>query len=295
MKINWYPGHMKKTKDLLKEQLKLVDVVWELIDARIPRSSKNPDIDGIIKGKPKIVILNKKDLADPHITEDWINYYKERGVLAIPMNSLEKSGVNQLVAESKKILEEKLKTRRAKGLKRIVIRAMIVGIPNVGKSSMINKFANKKSAKTGNKPGVTKGKQWVRLQKDLEMLDTPGILWPKLEDQQGALHLAFVGTIKDEIMDRETLALRLVETLLESYKPLLYERYQLEGFSYVEPLEVLDEIARKRGCILRGQEIDYLRVSDILLDEFRSGKIGKISLEAPIRDEVSGRDSHGSV
>ena len=164
MNINWYPGHMKKTKELLKEQLKLVDVVWELLDARIPRSSKNPDIDPIVHGKPKIVILNKKDLADPRVTEDWVQYFKEQGITAIPMNSIDSSSASQLLNESKNLLAEKLAARRAKGIKREVIRAMIVGIPNVGKSSMINKYAKKKSAKTGNKPGVTKGKQWVRIQ-----------------------------------------------------------------------------------------------------------------------------------
>lgn len=282
MNINWYPGHMKKTKALLKEQLKLVDVVWELLDARIPRSSKNPDIDPIIHGKPKIVILNKKDLADPGVTEDWVRYYKEMGIKAIPMNSIDSSSANELLKESKALLEDKLEARRAKGIKREVIRAMIVGIPNVGKSSMINKYAKKKSAKTGNKPGVTKGKQWVRIQKDLEMLDTPGILWPRLDDEGTALNLAFVGTIKDEIMDRETLGLRLVERLLRSYPRDLFNRYGLEDMDEsTPPLEVLDSIAKKRGCMFRGNEVDYLRVANVLLEEFRSGRIARVSLETP--------------
>ena len=282
MNINWYPGHMKKTKELLKEQLKLVDVVWELLDARIPRSSKNPDIDPIVHGKPKIVILNKKDLADPRVTEDWVRHFKEQGITAIPMNSIDSSSASQLLNESKNLLGEKLEARRAKGIRREVIRAMIVGIPNVGKSSMINKYAKKKSAKTGNKPGVTKGKQWVRIQKDLEMLDTPGILWPRLDDKKAALNLAFVGTIKDEIMDRETLGLKLVETLMKNYPKDLYNRYGLE-----EPeegttaLDILDTIAKKRGCMFKGNEVDYLRVANVLLDEFRGGMIAKISLEKP--------------
>lgn len=285
MNINWYPGHMKKTKELLKEQLKLVDVVWELLDARIPRSSKNPDIDPIVHGKPKIVILNKKDLADPRVTEDWVRYFKEQGITAIPMNSIDSSSASQLLNESKNLLAEKLESRRAKGIKREVIRAMIVGIPNVGKSSMINKYAKKKSAKTGNKPGVTKGKQWVRIQKDLEMLDTPGILWPRLDDKKAALNLAFVGTIKDEIMDRETLGLRLVETLLRNYPKDLFDRYGLEDMDEeTTALEVLDTIAKKRGCMFKGNEVDYLRVANVLLDEFRSGMIAKISLETP-RDQ----------
>jgi len=285
MNINWYPGHMKKTKELLKEQLKLVDVVWELLDARIPRSSKNPDIDPIVHGKPKIVILNKKDLADPRVTEDWVRYFKEQGITAIPMNSIDSSSASQLLNESKNLLEEKLAARRAKGIRREVIRAMIVGIPNVGKSSMINKYAKKKSAKTGNKPGVTKGKQWVRIQKDLEMLDTPGILWPRLDDKKAALNLAFVGTIKDEIMDRETLGLRLVETLLRNYPKDLFDRYGLEDMDEeTTALEVLDTIAKKRGCMFKGNEVDYLRVANVLLDEFRSGMIAKISLETP-RDQ----------
>ena len=282
MNINWYPGHMKKTKELLREQLKLVDVVWELLDARIPRSSKNPDIDPIVHGKPKIIILNKKDLADPRVTEDWIRYFEEQGITAVPMNSMDSSSATQLLNESKNLLSDKLEARRAKGIRREVIRAMIVGIPNVGKSSMINKYAKKKSAKTGNKPGVTKGKQWVRIQKDLEMLDTPGILWPRLDDEKAALNLAFVGTIKDEIMDRETLGLRLVERLLENYPKDLFARYGLEDMKEeTSPLEVMDTIAKKRGCMFKGNEVDYLRVANVLLDEFRNGMIGKFSLETP--------------
>ncbi len=290
MNINWYPGHMKKTKELLKEQLKLVDVVWELLDARIPRSSKNPDIDPIVHGKPKIVILNKKDLADPRVTEEWVRHFKEQGITAIPMNSIDSSSATQLLNESKNLLADKLEARRAKGIRREVIRAMIVGIPNVGKSSMINKYAKKKSARTGNKPGVTKGKQWVRIQKDLEMLDTPGILWPRLDDKNAALNLAFVGTIKDEIMDRETLGLRLVETLLEYYPKDLFDRYGLEDMEEgITGLEVLDTIAKKRGCMFKGNEVDYLRVANVLLDEFRSGMIAKISLEKPGDKSPSGK------
>ncbi len=282
MNINWYPGHMKKTKELLKEQLKLVDVVWELLDARIPRSSKNPDIDPIVQGKPKIIILNKKDLADPRVTEDWVRHFKEQGITALPMNSIDSSSANQLLNESKHLLADKLAARLAKGIKREVIRAMIVGIPNVGKSSMINKYAKKKSARTGNKPGVTKGKQWVRIQKDLEMLDTPGILWPRLDDKKAALNLAFVGTIKDEIMDRETLGLKLVETLMKNYPKDLYNRYGLEEPEEgVTALDIMDTIAKKRGCMFKGDEVDYLRVANVLLDEFRGGMIAKISLETP--------------
>ncbi|SES67030.1 Ras superfamily GTP-binding protein YlqF [Natronincola peptidivorans] len=280
MDINWYPGHMKKTRELLKEQLKLVDMVFELLDARIPLSSKNPIIDEIIGNKPKIVILNKYDLAHEGTTRQWVQYYKKQGIKAIAVNTLEGKGLKEALSESENVTKDKMAALIEKGRKARAIRSMMVGIPNVGKSSIINQLTGRKSAKTGDRPGVTKGKQWVRIRGNIELLDTPGILWPKFEDQEVALNLAFTGAIKDEIMDIETLALKLVERLWEQEKDKLIERYKLkEEFTF--PLEIMDIIAKNRGCIVSGGEIDYSRVSHMILDEFRGGKIGRISLEQP--------------
>lgn len=280
MNINWYPGHMKKTRELLKEQLKLVDVVFELLDSRIPLSSKNPDIDKIIGNKPKIVILNKVDLADKHITDQWIEYYREKNIFCIPVNSITGQGLRQLIEKAEKSVEEKMQKLADKGRRQRAIRVMVVGIPNVGKSSIINKLAGKKSAKTGDRPGVTKGKQWIRLKGNMELLDTPGILWPKFEDQEVALNLAFIGSIRDEIMDIETLALKLIEKLWSIGREDMINRYNLNE-ELSSPLEILNAIGKNRGCIVKGGEIDYTRTANIILDEFRAGTIGKISLETP--------------
>ncbi|MDR5658282.1 ribosome biogenesis GTPase YlqF [Serpentinicella sp. ANB-PHB4] len=280
MNINWYPGHMKKTKELLKEQLKLVDAVIELVDGRIPVSSKNPIIDNIITNKPKVVVLNKIDLADKILTDKWVKNYKENNIKAIPVNTLTGQGVKDIVLECHNVTEEKMKNLKKKGIIKRPIRLMIVGIPNVGKSTLINKLAGKKSAKTGDRPGVTKGKQWIRLKGNMELLDTPGILWPKFEDENVALNLAFTGAIKDEIMDTETLAYKLIEKLLISNKSKLIHRYNVVDLD--TPIEIIDYIARARGCIISGGEIDYTRVSNMILDEFRSGKIGSITLEEPL-------------
>lgn len=280
MNINWYPGHMKKTKELIKEQLKLVDVVYELLDARIPLSSKNPDIDGIIGNKPKVIILNKIDLADPQITSRWVNYFKEQGMTVIPVNTITGEGIRQVIEESQNAIKEKMDALMRKGRKARPARIMIAGIPNVGKSSLINKLAGRKSTQTGDRPGVTKGKQWIRLKGDMELLDTPGILWPKFEDPIVAQNLAFSGAIKDEIMDTETLAYKLLEILWDDHKEKIIERYKLNE-EYDSTIDIMDHISRNRGCILKGDEIDYSRISNIILDEFRSGKIGRISLERP--------------
>ena len=278
--INWYPGHMKKTKELVKNNLKLVDVVVELLDARIPFSSKNPDIDKLAGNKPRVVILNKSDLADKGKLSKWINYYRNKGIKAIPVDTMKGSGLNKLIDECKNVTKDKMDALKDKGRKERPIRIMIVGVPNVGKSSIINKLTGRKSAVTGDKPGVTKGKQWVRLKGNLELLDTPGILWPKFEDQEVALNLAFSRAIKDEVLDVETLALRLIEKLMIIEPEKLKARYKLEELGDTG-LETMDMIGRKRGFITGRKELDYTRIAYTVLNEFREGKIGQISLEVP--------------
>ena len=280
MNINWYSGHMKKTKELLKEQLKLVDIVYELLDARIPLSSKNPDLDRIIRDKPRIIILNKIDLADPRITSMWIEYFKKQQITTVPVNTMTGNGIGQMIKESEKAAKAKMDALIKKGRKPRPVRIMVVGIPNVGKSSLINRLADKKSTRVGDKPGVTKGKQWIRLKGNMELLDTPGILWPKIEDPVVALNLAFTGAIKDEIMDTETLAYKLLEILWANHREKVVRRYKIEG-EYDAIIDLMDRIAKNRGCILKGNEIDYFRISNIILDEFRSATIGRISLECP--------------
>jgi ribosome biogenesis GTPase A len=278
--INWYPGHMKKTKELIQENLKLVDVVLELLDARIPISSRNPDIDKIITNKPRIIVLNKKDLADQDITNRWIRFFEKLGFKAIPINTLNGEGFNNLLLEIKSVAKTKMDQLVQKGMRARPIRVMIVGVPNVGKSSLINRFTKRKSTKTGNKPGVTKGKQWVRVKGNIELLDTPGILWPKFEDRATGLKLAFTGCIKDEVLDIETLALELLNYLSEEHSVYLIKRYQLNGIG-TDSLENLNNIAIKRGCVFSRNRIDYERTARMIIDEFRNGKIGKITLEDP--------------
>ncbi|KXZ40057.1 ribosome biogenesis GTPase A [Alkalithermobacter thermoalcaliphilus JW-YL-7 = DSM 7308] len=279
MHINWFPGHMKKTRDLLKENLKLVDVVVELLDSRIPYSSKNPEIDKIIQSKPRVVVLNKADLADANKLKLWVKYYKDLNTKAICVNTLTGEGINELIEECKNVTKEKMEALIKKGRKERPIRMMIVGIPNVGKSSIINRLTGRKSAQTGDRPGITKGKQWVRLKGNLELLDTPGILWPKFEDERVALNLAFTRAIKDEILDIETLALKLIEKLSDIAPDKLVERYKIELGQ--TPLETMENIGRKRGCIISKNELDYTRIANIVLNEFREGKIGNITLEVP--------------
>ena len=278
--INWYPGHMKKTRDLVRNNLKLVDVVVELLDSRIPFSSRNPDIDNLAGNKPRVVILNKCDLADRAKLDKWIKYYKDRGIKAIPVDTLKGVGLNKLVDECRNAVKDKMDALKEKGRKERPIRIMIVGIPNVGKSSIINKLTGRKSTVTGDRPGVTKGKQWVRLKGNLELLDTPGILWPKFEDQDVALNLAFCRAIKDEILDGETLALRLIGKLMEIEPEKLKARYKLEELGDRD-IETMDMIGRKRGFIMGNKELDYTRIATTVLNEFRDGKIGKITLEVP--------------
>lgn len=272
--INWYPGHMKKTRELIAENLKMVDIVIEVIDARIPVSSRNPIIDELVKNKRRLIILNKSDLSDPKANEAWAETFKKQGNLVLTMNCMTGIGVGQLYKLLSRLQDEKNEGQ----LRKKSLRMMIVGVPNVGKSSLINRMTGKKSAKTGDRPGVTKGKQWLGLENGMQLLDTPGILWPKFEDPQVGLNLAFCGSIKDEILDTASLALELIKVLQRDYPQLLRERYKLDELDE-DALVNMETIAAKRGFILPGKRIDYERCARTLLDEFRSGKIGKITLE----------------
>ena len=272
--INWYPGHMKKTRELIQENLKMVDLVIEVIDARIPISSRNPIIDDLVKSKKRIIVLNKSDLSDEAANREWADEFRKDGSIVLQMNCMSGQGVNQLFKTLSRLQDEKNKDQ----IRKKPLRMMIVGVPNVGKSSLINRMAGKKSAKTGDRPGVTKGKQWLALENGMQLLDTPGILWPKFEDPEVGLNLAFCGSIKDEILDMATLALELIKVLAADYPKLLIERYKLDGISE-DGLENMEAIALKRGFILPGKRIDYERCAKTVLDEFRGGKIGRITLE----------------
>ena len=280
MAINWFPGHMVKSKREIQNNLKLVDAVIEIRDARIPKSSKNPDIDTLCAGKPRVILLNKSDLTDPKVTKAWKDSLTNDETIVLEVNALKGEGLNAIKPALLKLLKEKHDRLKAKGLAKITTRAMVVGIPNVGKSTFINKMAKNNIAKTGDRPGVTKNKQWIKTKLGIELMDTPGVLWPKFEDEIVGLNLAFTGAIKDEIMDTEELALKLVERLQETNPEELMTRYKLTEL-HENPLDNLDAIARKRGAIMSGNQIDYNRIAGIILDEFRGGKIGKISLEKP--------------
>lgn len=285
MAINWFPGHMRKTQREIKENLKLVDAVIEIRDARIPRASANPDIDRLLEGKPRIILLNKSDLTDSRVTKEWIDYLSNDNVKVLEVNCLKGDGLKAIKPALLDLLKEKHDRLKAKGMVKIITRVMVVGIPNVGKSTFINKMARNNIAKTGDRPGVTKSKQWIKTGIGIELLDTPGVLWPKFEDDKTALNLAFTGAIKDEIMDIEELSLRLVERLQDNYEAELKARYKLDEV-FENPLDTLDAIGKKRGTLISRGEIDYNRLAVILLDEFRGGKIGKISLERPIEKET---------
>lgn len=281
MNIQWYPGHMTKTKRLIAENLKLIDIVIELVDARAPFSSKNPDIDVLANNKPKIIIMNKIDLANSEITNQWVKWYEGQGARVIEVNSINGSGVSKVIQVAQELMKDKIEADRKRGRINRPIRAMIVGIPNVGKSTFINKLVGKSSAKTGDRPGVTRGKQWIRIRKGFEMLDTPGILWPKFEDQQVALNLGFIGAIKDDILDIITLSYALIDHLNKIEPDAIKNRYKVE-ISSEEPSNIIfEKIAKRRGFIISGGEIDDLRTAQILLDEFRGGKLGYISVESP--------------
>jgi len=280
MNIQWFPGHMAKTMRLINENLKLVDIVIELLDARIPVSSKNPDIDILVNSKPKIVVLNKSDLSDEKINKEWMDYFKAKNIPALLFDSAHQDNTNLIFNLIKKVLEEKIETSKAKGMINRSIKVMIVGVPNVGKSSFINKLVNKSVAIKGDKPGVTKGKQWVRIKQGFEILDTPGILWPKFDENTG-LNLAYIGSVKDEILDIETLAVHLLSFLNTNYPQKLQERYKIELNSEMTGFDILANIAKKRGFLISGGEFDTFRCANVVLDEFRGSKLGKLSLERP--------------
>lgn len=277
--IQWYPGHMTKTRRMMEENISLVDIVIELVDARIPYSSKNPDLDTLAKNKHRVLLLNKCDLADERATDIWQEYFEKQGFRVIRINALKGNGLGEVTETARSLMKEKIEKLKARGRINVPIRSMIVGIPNVGKSTFINKYVGKVTAKTGDKPGVTRGKQWIKLKKDFELLDTPGILWPKFEDQQVGLRLALIGAIKDEILNIDELALELIAILTEHYPGVLHTRYEVEEEQ--TPANIIEQIAVKRNCIQKGNELDYTKAANLLLDEFRSGKLGKITLEFP--------------
>lgn len=279
MNINWYPGHMKKTMDNIRASLKLVDIVGEIIDARIPISSKNPVIDDVLKDKPRIMILNKSDMADENETKKWLSYYRKQGYGAVVVDALHSKGLDKIYSVAKEMLADKFKKLEEKNLSAKTIRMMIVGIPNVGKSTFINSISKRKSAKIGDRPGVTKQVQWIKTKNDLELLDTPGVLWPKFEDERIGLHLAFTGAIKDEIMDIENLAFRFINELNKKDVNILKNRYNLSEDSYEETIFLMDEIGRNRGAVLKKNEIDYFKVANLVFDDFRKVKLGRITLE----------------
>ena len=279
MNFQWYPGHMTKAKRQMQEDIKLIDLVIELVDARIPQSSRNPDIDELGKNKFRLILMNKSDLADPFLTERWSQYFKEKGYFVVALDARRKNGMKQITDVIMEACKEKIERDRKRGIKNRPVRAMVVGIPNVGKSTFINSYAGKACAKTGNKPGVTKGKQWIRLSKEVELLDTPGILWPKFEDQMVGLRLALIGSIKDEILNTDELSLELIKLLTELYPGLLSERYGVD--ENLEAVQILYGIAENRKCIRQGGELDYSKAAALLIDEFRSGTLGRITLEQP--------------
>lgn len=281
--IQWFPGHMTKTKRQIQASLKLVDAVAEIIDARIPVSSRNPDLDSIIQNKPRVVLMNKCDMADPSSTQKWINYFKNTGIVAIPIDCKTGRGINKFVSSVNEVLKEKIEKQKAKGLLNPTVRVMIVGIPNVGKSTFINRISKNRKAKAEDKPGVTRGNQWFTINKGFEVLDTPGVLWPKFEDKIVGERLAFTGAVKDQIMDTELLAMRLLDFLKVEKNPIFVERFKLqdEPIENIESYELLELIGRKRGMLISGGEIDTERAAIMLLDEYRSAKLGKYTFELP--------------
>ena len=277
MNVQWYPGHMTKAKRQMQEDLKLIDLIIELVDARVPLSSRNPDIDQLGQNKSRLILLNKADLADERQNEAWKEYFQSKGFHVVKVDSRNGAGMKTIQNVIQEACKEKIERDRRRGIKNRPIRARVAGIPNVGKSTFINTFAGKACAKTGNRPGVTKGKQWIRLNKNVELLDTPGILWPKFEDQEVGIRLAFVGSIKDDILNMEELALKLIDYLKERYTGLLEKRYGISEAG--NAVEILGDIAKARGCLKKGEELDYTKASGLLFDDFRGGKIGRITLE----------------
>jgi len=278
--IQWFPGHMAKARRQVTEKLSLIDIVFELVDARIPASSRNPMIDEIIKNKPRLLLLNKADMADPKVTKEWISYYKENGVHALAINSQEGNGMKQIVSEAKVILKEKFDKMAAKGIRPRAIRALIVGIPNVGKSTLINRLAKKNIAQTGDRPGITKSQQWIKVGKELELLDTPGILWPKFEDQEVGFKLATTGAIKDTILNLQDIAVYALRFLEENYPENLKERFGLEEIPD-DIVLLFDEIAKRRGSMMSGGFVDYDKTAELIIREIRTEKLGRLTFEKP--------------
>ena len=277
MDYQWFPGHMTKAMRQMKEHIKLIDLIIELLDARIPLSSRNPEIDNLGQNKARLVLLNKADLADEKQNNKWIEYFKKKGIVALKINSKNKHGIKEINNAVNIACKEKIERNLKRGIKNRPIRAMVVGIPNVGKSTFINAYAGKNCAKTGNKPGVTKGKQWIRLNKNLELLDTPGVLWPKFDDQKIGMHLAFIGSMNDNILDVSELAFQLIKLLENLYPNAIKDRYSIEGDDNI--LQIMYQIAEVRGCKLKGNQPDLDKTSKIVLDDFRSGKLGRITLD----------------
>jgi len=282
MEIQWFPGHMAKTRRLISDNLKLVDVVIELVDARIPLSSRNPEIDRIVNNKPRVLVMNKSDIADADANKRWLSYFKQKGIEAVAVDSLSGRGVNSVTSAIDRVLKDKYERERKKGIIKHSVKMMIVGIPNVGKSSLINRLAGRSAAKTGDRPGVTTAKQWIRLSGKFELLDTPGILWPKFEDVLTARKIAFTGGIKDDILDVEELACYLLEYLRDNYEERLKERYKItDDIKDFTGFELLELVGRKRGALISGGEIDTFKAAGFVLDDFRGAKIGNITLELP--------------
>lgn len=277
MDYQWFPGHMTKAMRQMKEDIKLIELIIELLDARIPLSSRNPEIDNLGQNKARLVLLNKADLADEKQNNKWIEYFKEKGIVALKINSKNKQGIKEINNAVNIACKDKIERNLKRGIKNRPIRAMVVGIPNVGKSTFINAYAGKNCAKTGNKPGVTKGKQWIRLNKNLELLDTPGVLWPKFDDQKIGMHLAFIGSMNDNILDVSELAFQLIKLLENLYPNAIKDRYSIEGDDNI--LQIMYQIAEVRGCKLKGNQPDLDKTSKIVLDDFRSGKLGRITLD----------------
>lgn len=284
MNIQWYPGHMTKARRMMQENIKLIDLIIELVDARAPLSSRNPDIDELGKGKARLILLNKADLASERYNDKWAAYFQNQGYFVVKLDSRSRNGMKAIQGVIQEACREKIERDRRRGILNRPVRAMVVGIPNVGKSTFINSFAGRACAKTGNKPGVTKGAQWIRLNKQVELLDTPGILWPKFDDQQVGLRLAMLGSVNDEILNLEELAGELGLFLLKHFEQALKERYKTEFSADMEAQQILSLIAEARACLLKGGEPDIKKAASFLLDDFRSGRLGRITLEFPAEE-----------
>ena len=281
MNIQWYPGHMTKAKRMMQENMKIIDLVIEIVDARLPLSSRNPQIDELVGDKPRLMLLNKADIADSALNKEWEAYFASKGITAYAVSSTSGKNFNFVFDKCRMLLQSKIQREKEKGIVNRSVKIMICGVPNVGKSSFINKLSGRKSTITGDRPGVTKGKQWIRLPNNFELLDTPGILWPRFDDENVGLKLAFTGAIKDEIMDTEELACHLLGFLRDNYPQALAQRYKMTDIAELENYEMLELLGRKRGFVVSGGEIDTERAAGILLDEFRAARLGNITLEKP--------------